>query len=156
MCSLYTFEYSLYAHYGPCHASRAVPSPAHHPTSPPDHHIPPVQTYKTPVVLEEQNPQYRYKMDFVNITAASTLTLTVYERPSMLAKAVGKIPLMKKVRNGTASHGHGPGRCHAQSNSAAVLMHPWMTLRTSCQLLASLQRIAGGGKAAGVRPGTCG
>ena len=84
---------------------------------------PPAQTYKTPVVLEEQNPQYRYKMDFVNITAASTLTLTVYERPSILAKAVGKIPLMKRVRDGTASRGHGPGRCHTVLSSTAVLVH---------------------------------
>lgn len=84
---------------------------------------PPAQTYKTPVVLEEQNPQYRYKMDFVNITAASTLTLTVYERPSILAKAVGKIPLMKKVGDSTASCGQGPGRWHTVLRSTAGLVH---------------------------------
>lgn len=60
-------------------------------------YFPGSQTYKTPVVLEEQNPQYRYKVDFVNISAASTLALEVYRRHSMLSNVVGKIPFVKKV-----------------------------------------------------------
>uniref|UniRef100_A0A1D1ZVZ1 Extended synaptotagmin-3 n=1 Tax=Auxenochlorella protothecoides TaxID=3075 RepID=A0A1D1ZVZ1_AUXPR len=54
--------------------------------------------YKTPVVLEEQNPQYRFKTDFVNVSAMSTLTLTVFQRPSFTASTMGKIPFVHKAK----------------------------------------------------------
>lgn len=49
-------------------------------------------------MLEEQNPQYRFKTDFVNVSAMSTLTLAVFQRPSFTASTMGKIPFVHKVR----------------------------------------------------------
>lgn len=62
-----------------------------------------LQVHDTPRVLEEKSPQYRFKMDFVNVSATSTLTLEVLEPPSMLASAIRKLPLLHKV--GQSAHG---------------------------------------------------
>lgn len=55
-----------------------------------------VLEFHSPVVLEEEAPHYKFRTDFVNVSEATSLTVTVFEMPSALSNAFSKIPIVGK------------------------------------------------------------
>jgi len=54
---------------------------------------------KTHVELNEPSPRFNFKTDFVNISASSVLTLTVYKQPGMMSALTSlKVPLLQKAK----------------------------------------------------------
>ncbi|KAL4442698.1 hypothetical protein ABPG77_006692 [Micractinium sp. CCAP 211/92] len=55
--------------------------------------------YRTEVVLNEDSPRYNFKTDFVNISAASSLTITIYDNPGAMAALTSlKVPFLQKAK----------------------------------------------------------
>ncbi|KAL4424265.1 hypothetical protein ABPG75_001566 [Micractinium tetrahymenae] len=55
--------------------------------------------YRTEVVLNEDCPRYNFKTDFVNISAASSLTITIFNNPGAIAALTSlKVPFLQKAK----------------------------------------------------------
>lgn len=55
--------------------------------------------YNTKVELNEDAPRFNYNADFVNISSASVLTLTVYAQPGLMAALTAfKVPYLQKAQ----------------------------------------------------------
>lgn len=55
--------------------------------------------HRTEVVLNEDCPRYNFKTDFVNISAASSLTITIYDNPGAMAALTSlKVPFLQKAK----------------------------------------------------------
>ncbi|PSC73977.1 synaptotagmin-2-like isoform X1 [Micractinium conductrix] len=55
--------------------------------------------YKTEVVLNESSPRYNFTTDFVNISAASSLTIVIYDKPGAMAALTSlKVPFLQKAK----------------------------------------------------------
>lgn len=53
---------------------------------------------RTKVEVNEDSPRYNFRTDFVNISASSVLTLSVYKQPGMMAALTSlKVPFLQKA-----------------------------------------------------------
>ena len=50
-------------------------------------------------MLNEDSPRYNFRTDFVNVSAASSLTITIYDNPGFMDSLTSlKVPFLQKVR----------------------------------------------------------
>lgn len=59
---------------------------------------PRVIEFSSSVVLEETNPHYRFKADFVGVSARSVLVVAVYAEPGAISSTLHKLPFVKHAK----------------------------------------------------------